>query len=94
MECSEVRVILLENTDTEIPSEFREDVDTHLAVCRTCATFVSSPAGAIERAGESAKAGGARGLSRKSPKPCRKTLDYLDIQAAAPVAFVIMEEFF
>jgi len=37
MECSQIRVILFENTDTEIPAEFREDVEAHLAVCRSCA---------------------------------------------------------
>ena len=37
MECSQIRVILFENTDTEIPMEFREDVEAHLAVCRPCA---------------------------------------------------------
>lgn len=37
MECSQVRVILFENTDTEIPVEFREGVEAHLAVCRVCA---------------------------------------------------------
>ncbi len=37
MECSQVRVILFENTDTEIPVEFREGVEAHLAVCRPCA---------------------------------------------------------
>ncbi|MGA2027847.1 MAG: hypothetical protein ABSH17_12385 [Syntrophobacteraceae bacterium] len=36
MECSQVRAILFENTDTEIPVEFREDVEAHLAVCRPC----------------------------------------------------------
>ncbi|MGD0401197.1 MAG: hypothetical protein ABSC04_20090 [Syntrophobacteraceae bacterium] len=36
MECSQIRVILFENTDTEIPVEFREDVEAHLAVCRPC----------------------------------------------------------
>ena len=37
MECSQIRVILFENTDTEIPVEFREGVEAHLAVCRPCA---------------------------------------------------------
>ncbi len=37
MECSQIRAILFENTDTEIPVEFREDVEAHLAVCRSCA---------------------------------------------------------
>lgn len=36
MECSQIRAILFENTDTEIPVEFREDVEAHLAVCRPC----------------------------------------------------------
>ena len=37
MECSQIRAILFENMDTEIPMEFREDVEAHLAVCRSCA---------------------------------------------------------
>ncbi len=37
MECSQVRAILLEHVDTEIPREFREGVEAHLAVCRSCA---------------------------------------------------------
>jgi hypothetical protein len=37
MECSQIRAILFENTDTEIPVEFREGVEAHLAVCRSCA---------------------------------------------------------
>jgi hypothetical protein len=37
MECSQVKAILFEYTDTEIPVEFREDVEGHLAVCGSCA---------------------------------------------------------
>ncbi len=37
MECSQIRAILFENADTEIPVEFREDVEAHLAVCKSCA---------------------------------------------------------
>ncbi|MGA2403596.1 MAG: hypothetical protein ABSG91_18120 [Syntrophobacteraceae bacterium] len=37
MECSQVRAILFENADTQIPSEFRKGVEAHLAVCRPCA---------------------------------------------------------
>ncbi len=36
MECSQIRAILFENMDTEIPAEFREAVEAHLAVCRSC----------------------------------------------------------
>ena len=37
MECSQIRVILFENADTEIPMEFREEVEAHLATCKSCA---------------------------------------------------------
>lgn len=37
MECSRVKAILFEYADTEIPEEFRESVDAHLAICRSCA---------------------------------------------------------
>ena len=37
MECSQVRAILFENADTQIPMELREDVEAHLAACRSCA---------------------------------------------------------
>ncbi len=37
MECSQIRAILFEHMDTEIPAEFKEEVDAHLAVCRSCA---------------------------------------------------------
>ena len=38
MECSQIRAILFESADTEIPEELREDVEAHLAVCRPCAS--------------------------------------------------------
>jgi len=37
MECSQIRAILFESADTEIPKELREGVEAHLAVCRSCA---------------------------------------------------------
>jgi hypothetical protein len=42
MECSQIRAILFENTDTEIPAELREDVDAHLAVCSSCAMWLEA----------------------------------------------------
>jgi hypothetical protein len=36
MECSQIRAILFESADTEIPKDLREDVEAHLAVCRPC----------------------------------------------------------
>ena len=42
MECSEIRAILLENTDAEVPSEFREGVDAHVAACRACAMWLEA----------------------------------------------------
>jgi hypothetical protein len=37
MKCSQIKAILFEYTDTEIPVEYREDVEAHLAVCESCA---------------------------------------------------------
>jgi hypothetical protein len=36
MECSQVKTILYEYADTEIPVQFREDVEAHLAACKSC----------------------------------------------------------
>jgi hypothetical protein len=38
MECSKAKAILFEYADTDIPAEFREEVEAHLAVCRSCAS--------------------------------------------------------
>lgn len=37
MECSQIRAILFENVDAEIPAEFQGEVKAHLAACRSCA---------------------------------------------------------
>ena len=38
MKCSQVKAILFEYADTEIPEKFRQEVEEHLAVCSPCAS--------------------------------------------------------
>lgn len=38
MECSQVKAILFEYADYEIPVEFRREVEEHLAACRSCSS--------------------------------------------------------
>jgi len=42
MECSRVKTILFEYTDTEIPVEFRKEVEAHLSLCGSCARQVEA----------------------------------------------------
>ena len=60
MKCSQVKAILFEYADTEIPEEFRQEVEEHLAVCSPCAIAARSLDGAIRRPPRPAKGGSAR----------------------------------
>ncbi|HYA41717.1 MAG TPA: zf-HC2 domain-containing protein [Syntrophobacteraceae bacterium] len=42
MECYEIRAILFEHMAAEIPAEIRQEVEAHLAVCRSCAMLSES----------------------------------------------------
>ncbi|MCE5242835.1 MAG: hypothetical protein LLF99_06525 [Desulfobacteraceae bacterium] len=83
MECSRVKVILLENTDTVLPEDVRTAVEAHLAECRSCADL-------REALGEQAHALGA--LPRiKAPEDLLERVRR-EVEKTSPVK-ILVEKF-